>query len=248
MNGQKQKQDYILPTGRQGSMFYNPTALWVDINSKSDAACKAYGAMAAQLAEAGRHDEIPHRTASMYVFKSFDRQNKTTYDDYSDQFAVYDEPFEEMQWTMTEDSAKTISGYDCMMAQSSYHGRKWTAWFAPEIPVQDGPWKFSGLPGLILMATESAGIHSFTATGIESVDQDIPGMPRDDWYHKEDRRKYLRGKFKNLQDPLADISGGNLPKNAKIYVNGAATTREELREKARKILDAGYDLIETDYH
>lgn len=241
------KDDYILLSGPQESMFFNPMALWMDINSKDEAACQAYGAMAAQLEEAGRGDEVPNRAVSMYVFKNFDKEDVTVYDDYSDQFAVYHEPFSEMQWEVVADSTKTILGYECMMARTAYHGRDWTAWFSPEIPVQDGPWKFAGLPGLILMATESQGMHSFTANGIEATEQEIPGMVRDDWYHKEDRKKYLQGKYRHLQDPFADIAGGNLPANAKIFVNGRETTVEEVRNQSRKKLDSGYDFLETDY-
>lgn len=229
-------------------MFYNPTALWMDINSKDDAACQAYGAMASALQEAGRGDEVPNRTASMYVFKDFEKQEQTVYDDYSDQFAKYNEPFQEMQWEVVTDSTKTILGYECMMAMTAYHGRDWTAWFAPEIPAHDGPWKFAGLPGLILMASESQGIYSFTANGIEATEQEIPGMPRDDWYHKEDRIKYLQGKYRHLQDPFADIAGGNLPPNTKIFVNGRESTVGEVRDQSRKELDSGYDFLEIDYH
>lgn len=246
--GQVRKDDYILLCGKQGSMFYNPTALWMDINSKDDAACQAYGAMAAELEASGRGNEVPNRSVSMYVFKDFGTGNKTVYDDYSDQFAKYDEPFEEMQWEIAADSTKTVLEYECMMARASYHGRFWTAWFTPEVPVQDGPWKFAGLPGLILMVTESQGMHSFTANGIETTEQEIPGMVRDDWYHKEDRIKYLQGKYRNLQDPFADLAGGNLSANAKIFVNGVETTVGEVRDQCRKELDSGYDFLETDYH
>lgn len=246
--GQVRKNDYILLSGKDGSMFYNPTALWMDINSKDDAACQAYGAMASALQEAGRGDEVPNRTASMYVFKDFEKQEQTVYDDYSDQFAKYDEPFQEMKWEVVADSTKIILGYECMMARTAYHGRDWTAWFAPEIPAHDGPWKFAGLPGLILMVSESQGIYSFTANGIEATEQEIPGMPRDDWYHKEDRIKYLQGKYRHLQDPFADLAGGNLPANTKIFVNGRESTVGEVRDQTRKELDNGYDFLEIDYH
>lgn len=245
--GQVRKNDYILLSGKEGSIFYNPTALWMDINSKDDAACQAYGAMASALQEAGRWDEVPNRTASIYVFKDFEKQLQTVYDDYSDQFAKYNEPFQEMRWEVIADSAKIILGYECLMAKTAYHGRDWTAWFAPEIPIHDGPWKFAGLPGLILKATESQGMHSFTANGIEATEQEIPGMPRDDWYHKEDRIKYLQGKYRHLQDPFAYLAGGNLPSNAKVFVNGRETTVEEVRNQSRKKLDSGYDFLETDY-
>lgn len=90
--GHVRKDDYILLSGKQGSMFYNPTALWMDMNSKDDAACQAYGAMAAELEASGRGNEVPNRSVSMYIFKDFGTGNKTVYDDYSDQFAKYDEP------------------------------------------------------------------------------------------------------------------------------------------------------------
>lgn len=245
--GQVRKEDYILLSGTKGSMFYNPTALWMDINSKDDAACQAYGAIASALQEAGRGDEVQNRAVSMYVFKDFETMEKTVYDDFSDQFAKYKEPFEEMLWEVMADSTKTVLGYECMIATTSYHGRDWTAWFTPEIPVHDGPWKFAGLPGVILMASESQGIHSFTANGIEATEQEIPGMPRDDWYHKEDRLKYLQGKYRHLQNPFADLAGGNLPDNAKVFVNGIETTVGELREQSRNNFDSGYDFLETDY-
>ena len=241
------KAPYILLSGSTGSMFYNPTTLWMDINSKDDAACQAYGAMASALQEAGRGNEVPNRSASIYVLKDFEKQVETVYDDYSDQFAKYDEPFGEMQWEIIPDSTSTILDYECVMARMSYHGRDWTAWFAPEIPVQDGPWKFAGLPGLILKATESTGTHSFTANGIEATEDDIPNMPRDDWYQKEDRIKYLQSKFKHLQDPLADI-GGSMPDGVRLVVNGEEITAGELRTRSRQQLDMGYDFLETDYH
>lgn len=248
VNGQVRKADYILLSGQQGSLFYNPTALWMDVISKDDAACQAYGAMASKLQESGRGNEVPNRANSMYVIKDFEKQRKTVYDDFSDQYAVYDEPFGEMQWEVVADSTKTILGYECVMARSSYHGRDWTAWFAPEIPVSDGPWKFAGLPGLILKAMESKGLHSFTANGIETTDAEIPGMARADWYHKEDRIKYLQSQYKYLQDPLSDIMGSNLPVNARIVVNGKETTPDEVRKASQKMLDSGYDFLETDYH
>ncbi len=219
----------------------------MDINSKDDAACQAYGAIASALQEAGRGDEVPNRAVSMYVFKDFETMEKTVYDDFRDQFAKYKEPFEEMLWEVMADSTKTVLGYECMMATISYHGRDWTAWFTPEIHVHDGPWKFAGLPGVILMASESQGIHSFTENGIEATEQEIPGMPRDDWYHKEDRLKYLQRKYRHLQNPFADLAGGNLPDNAKVFVNGIETTVGELREQSRNNFDSGYDFLETDY-
>jgi GLPGLI family protein len=57
-------------------------------------------------------------------------------------------------WQITEER-KNIGGYECIKAVSQpFRGRVYEAWFAPAIPVSDGPWKLSGLPGLILEAKD----------------------------------------------------------------------------------------------
>ena len=75
---------------------------------------------------------------------------------------------------VSPDSTKNILEYECVLAESDYHGRHWIAWFAPEIPVDAGPWKLLDLPGLIMEAVDSTGQHHFTATGIESSDISFP--------------------------------------------------------------------------
>ena len=97
------------------------------------------------------------------------------------EYGYYEEPFSEIDWQIVEDSTKTVLGYQCIMASTDYHGRKWTVWFTPEIPVQDGPWKFCGLPGLILEAAEEKGHHHFTADGIEQSSQSIYPIYNNDY-------------------------------------------------------------------
>ena len=72
---------------------------------------------------------------------------------------TYTEPAK-LGWTLIEDTL-TISGYPCHKAQATYGGRTWTAWYTEDIPTTAGPWKLSGLPGLILKAGDAEGIFEF---------------------------------------------------------------------------------------
>ena len=49
-----------------------------------------------------------------------------------------------------EPEKKKILGYDCQKATTIFRGRKFEVYFTKEIPINDGPYKFYGLPGLIL--------------------------------------------------------------------------------------------------
>ena len=83
----------------------------------------------------------------LYVLKDFDKYVSTTFDEAGmGECGYYDEPFSEIDWVIAEDSAKTILDYQCIMATADYHGRKWTVWFTPEIPIQDGHGSFADCP------------------------------------------------------------------------------------------------------
>ncbi|PKP48764.1 MAG: hypothetical protein CVT94_07320 [Bacteroidetes bacterium HGW-Bacteroidetes-11] len=65
----------------------------------------------------------------------------------------YNEEPINFNWSITKES-KDIFGYSCQKATCTFRGRKWEAWFTREIPISEGPWKFSGLPGLILKISD----------------------------------------------------------------------------------------------
>lgn len=63
-------------------------------------------------------------------------------------------------WKLVDES-KVISTIMCKKAEVTFKGRNWIAWYAPEIPLPYGPYKFSGLPGLIVKITDDKGDFDF---------------------------------------------------------------------------------------
>ncbi|NJO00587.1 MAG: GLPGLI family protein [Bacteroidia bacterium] len=53
-------------------------------------------------------------------------------------------------WSIHTDTDTTLLGYRCQKATTEFRGRKYTAYFSPELAPTGGPWKFDGLPGMIL--------------------------------------------------------------------------------------------------
>lgn len=59
------------------------------------------------------------------------------------------------------DEYKIINTINCKKAEVSFKGRNWIAWYSPEIPLPYGPYKFAGLPGLIIKITDEKGDYDF---------------------------------------------------------------------------------------
>lgn len=75
------------------------------------------------------------------------------------------EKIPEFKWSISSEK-KEILGYLCYKAKVSFRGREYIAWFTNEIPISVGPWKFSGLPGVILEIKDVSNIIEFTCVKI----------------------------------------------------------------------------------
>ncbi|HCD9236008.1 TPA: GLPGLI family protein [Elizabethkingia anophelis] len=99
------------------------------------------------------------------------KQNKITLY-YSVGYDTYDiSDFNSISWKIKPETS-TILDFKVQLAEASLGGRKWKAWFCPDIPVQDGPYRFNGLPGLILKVEDTNKDHSFILVGTKLLTED----------------------------------------------------------------------------
>ena len=102
------------------------------------------------------------------------------------------ESLEKPNWVIT-DETDIILGFPCIKATTNFRGREWTAFFTPDIPVQEGPWKLYGLPGLILKAYDSKRHYFYEAKDINSKS---PGLVE---YVNYSDRLVLKDRIKSLK-------------------------------------------------
>jgi len=72
-----------------------------------------------------------------------------------------------MKWELTNQK-NVILNEQCFSAKTNFRGRSYTAFYAPSIASSDGPWKFGGLPGLILAVQSDDNIFQYSAVKIIS--------------------------------------------------------------------------------
>lgn len=123
---------------------------------------------------------------------TYQRRYKTKYE--------YEELQPEFKWQLHNESKKILD-YQCKKATVKYRGREFTAWYTSEIPVNNGPFVFEGLPGLILELEDSENKYHFTAFAIDKKPIDI--------YLRNDKEilKINRTKFREVEKTYHDNPG-----------------------------------------
>ena len=76
-------------------------------------------------------------------------------------------------WQLKSDTEK-ISNYLCNKATTTYEGRNYIAWYTTEIPIADGPYKFWGLPGLIIKIHDTENHYIFTLVNFQKYSGNPP--------------------------------------------------------------------------
>lgn len=71
-------------------------------------------------------------------------------------------------WKISNEKEK-IGAYNSQKATTQFGGRTWTAWFSTDLPFQDGPYKFYGLPGLIVKVEDADKNYSWELKGNKTV-------------------------------------------------------------------------------
>lgn len=120
-------------------------------------------------------------------------------------FYVYQEELSTPKWILNNDPSKIILGYTCKKATTTYRGRNYTAWYAPDIPLSEGPWKFRGLPGLILRIEDDKKEYVFEFIGIEKPINKTIYFNQSLTYIPTTKQKFNKAKREYLKNPGAHI-------------------------------------------
>ena len=93
------------------------------------------------------------------VLKRNRNTNKnTSYILLNDLFSIQTEDV--INWKLSTDTKK-VGIYNLQKATATFGGRNWIAWFNTEISLNEGPYKFQGLPGLIFEVADDQNYFSF---------------------------------------------------------------------------------------
>ena len=89
----------------------------------------------------------------------------------------YEEPLPVVTWELS-DEVKEVNGIPSKQARGKLYGREWIVSYATDVPLPVGPWKLTGLPGLVTEAVTTDSLFHFTLISFAlTPDDERPILP-----------------------------------------------------------------------
>ena len=146
-------------------------------------------------------------------------------------------------WNVLPEKEK-VGEYNTQKATVDFGGRKWTAWFSTDIPFTDGPYKFYGLPGLIVKIEDSEKNYSWKLSGNKKI-ENYEEMSYSDKINAKygipqtvsptTKEKFDKAFASFKQDPTAEVRQRVTPDMMNMKMPGSDITVGEMIKKQEKI-------------
>lgn len=211
------KEMMLLDINKEGSTYYSHDKFIADSTSRADLEKQLKsGSGSISVNRREKQGQVSYKITKQYPeFKTYLFTSIST-----DKYKVLED--KKPVWKILPEKQK-IGEYDTQKATTSFGGREWTAWFTSDIPFQDGPYKFYGLPGLIVKIEDATGSHSMTLAGNKTIQ--TPG---------QEQEITLPGNVRVLGIGSKDleISKEQYKKAWKAYVNDPSKNMREMMNRS----------------
>ncbi|MBQ8443140.1 MAG: GLPGLI family protein [Bacteroides sp.] len=145
------------------------------------------------------------------IFKNYPNGSCTVYDDINIlSHYCYEDSEVSFDWIIVPmEKPDTVMGYPCGKATTTFRGRTYEVWYTDEIAVDNGPWKFQGLPGLILYVKDTERDYFFKCTALYKPTWYSPMTKRRE-VQKTTRKKFVKAKRRSGEDPIGSMMDAGL--------------------------------------
>ncbi|MEJ2883272.1 GLPGLI family protein [Pedobacter sp. GR22-6] len=123
---------------------------------------------------------VVNPTKKRFVYKDTKTKKLLLGDDIAVKFYLISDTLSNFKWKISKEQKKILN-YNCTKATTTFRGRNYEAWFTDDIAISNGPWKFCGLPGLIVAVNDLNSVFSYKLTGINlkaKFDPAILALPK----------------------------------------------------------------------
>lgn len=155
--------------------------------------------------ETVRMDQYNQMTDFKYtIFKDYENSELVLAEKVFQYSFKYKQGLNQIDWEIQSET-KEIIGFKVQKATGAFVGRNYEAWFAPELPFSDGPYKFSGLPGLILEISDLQNQYHFSLTSFQELEKSVSRILNLDDYKTVSQKELDQVRDDYNRDPIGTM-------------------------------------------
>lgn len=147
------------------------------------------------------------------------------------------------EWKIKNDFKK-IGEINCQRAVAEYRGRIWEAWFSKDYAISDGPYKFSGLPGLVVQINDTEKDHEFNLIQIKKIKTNYDFLPKSNKEINEKEYRKLWADYRFTSDEIDSMNMNSKEGNITLHLKDGYTSKISLEKlKKNKDMDAALSAL-----
>lgn len=168
-----------------------------------------------------------------FVLKDLSKKEVISADRIGAKIILIRDTITNFNWKITNEHQKILK-YNCTKATTKFRGRNYIAWFTDEVPVLSGPWKFQGLPGLIVKVHDDQLMYNYELEGIDLTtpfDRNLIAVPAPFTADKPITHKEFIGLYNKRVKELEALS------RASVFDEGngrSGSSKQTIPEKMEK--------------
>lgn len=219
VNSRVTAEKFILFSGNQKSLFISSNRLALDTIVYRNA----------NMGDLQKLMSMAQPSSNMRIFKNFTTNDISVYDEFSSTLFKFEEAIN-LDWKLLTDTLM-VKEIVLKKATTNFKGRKYIAWYNDKIPFSDGPYKFSGLPGLIFKIYDTNKHFNYELIGYKFYNKKLNITIDYDSNSKKTTKKQFRDSKKEFMAnpiPLMESQGAVFSEDTKKVI------RERFRKRNEK--------------
>ncbi|MFV8357848.1 GLPGLI family protein [Flavobacterium sp. XS1P32] len=181
---------------------------------------------------------LPKTKLHYTIVKEYGTNQKIINDRFGQGTFTYNQNLDKFDWKLQEEQ-KEILGYSCKKATTEFAGRTYVAWYTTDISISDGPYKFNGLPGLILSIYDTNKHYQFNVASVKNSSSfcntaDQLQKPTQITYEEY---KQLKKRYKEKPSTLINSGGMTFPKEMLDLADQRAKEKMKFENNPMELTD-----------
>jgi GLPGLI family protein len=169
---------------------------------------------------------VPKTKFSEVIYKNFEKNRLQFIGRVGTDMFLYDEAIKPYSWDIKQE-IKIINEFKVQKAVTKFGGREYVAWFTDKIPIPQGPYKFEGLPGLIVQISDTENHYEYQLISLKEHKEkkEIDLIDTSKNFIRVSKEEFFQAKYDYYADYFARLSQKG------ISVNLSPKQKKKIQEK-----------------